>query len=184
MRPVIETPRLVLRFPEIADEPMCNAFLASDRAHFVGGPADRGRAWRAFAHLAGQWDMRGYGMFTSTLRDTGQPIGMCGHFHPIDMAEPEISWSIWAPEFEGKGYAYEAAMAARDYAYHTLGWTTVTSNIDAENARSIALAERLGCVKESSYSEDDGHGNDVLVHLYRHPSADELARDGGMGAYT
>ena len=182
--PVIETPRLILRFPQIQDEPRCAAFLSSERAMFVGGPVARGRAWRAFAHLVGQWEMRGYGMFTSTLRETGEPIGMCGHFHPSDLDEPEISWSIWTPEHEGKGYAYEAAVAAREFAYTNLGWTTATSNIDAENRRSIALAERLGCTIDRSYTEDDGTGTDVLVHLYRHPTPEDLANDGGMEAYA
>ena len=182
--PVIETPRLILRFPQIEDELLCNAFLASDRARFVGGPVGRGRAWRAFAHLVGQWEMRGYGMFTSTLRTTGHPVGMCGLFHPGEMEEPEISWSIWDAEFEGRGLAREAALAVRDFAYNTLGWSTVTSNIDAENARSVALAERLGCTIDRSYTEEDADGTDVLVHLYRHPSAVELAREGGMEAYS
>lgn len=184
MWPVIETPRLILRFPEIADEPTCAAFLMSDRAKFVGGPAPRGHAWRAFAHLVGQWDMRGYGVFTSTLRDGGALVGMCGLFHPSDMEEPEISWSVWNPDCEGMGLAYEAALAVRDYAYNEMGWTTLTSNIDADNARSIALAERMKCTIDRSYTEDDGQGNDVLVHLYRHRSADDVARDGGMEAYA
>ena len=182
--PVLETPRLILRMPEAGDAPVFSDFLMSERARFVGGPVSLGRAWRAFAHLAGQWEMRGFGMFTMVDRASGQPIGTCGHFHPVEMDEPEISWSIWDQDFEGRGFALEAALACRDHAYNTLGWTTATSNIDAANAPSIALAERLGCTIERSYTEDDGQGNEVEVHLYRHPSAATLAREGGMEAYS
>jgi len=179
MAPVIETARLVLRLPDAADEPAFAAFLMSERAVHVGGPATRGRAWRAFAHCLGQWEMRGYGVFTMVERASGEPIGWCGFFHPVEMDEPEISWSIWVPEFEGRGFAFEAALAVRDHAYGTLGWRTVTSNIDDGNHRSVALAGRLGCVLERSYDEDG-----TMVHLYRHPPAADLAGDGGMEAYA
>lgn len=182
MTPIIETPRLLLRFPRIEDEPFSREFLMSDRARYVGGPVGSGRAWRAFAHLVGQWEMRGFGMFTMVERTSGRVLGCCGHFHPEELPEPEISWSIWDTEAEGKGFAYEAALAAREDAYTRLGWTTAISAIDDGNARSIALAERLGCWREDTVMEDDGC--DVPVHLYRHPSATDLAREGGMEAYS
>ncbi len=165
-RPALETARLILRFPEIADEPVFSDFMQSDRSKFVGGPTTIGGAWRAFAHLVGQWDMRGYGVFTMIERASEQVIGSCGFFHPIELDEPEIGWNIWHREHEGCGFASEAALACRGYAYKVLGWTTLTSNIDDGNDRSMALAERLGCTLERSYTEDH---DPTLVHLYRHP---------------
>ena len=47
-------------------------------------------------------------------------------------------------EFAGKGYAREAATAAIDWAFDTLGWTEVIHSIQLPNTASIALAERLG----------------------------------------
>ena len=110
--PVITTERLVLRMPEASDEPHFCAFLMSDRAKYVGGPATRGRAWRAFAHLVGQWEMRGYGVLVIERQDTGAVIGSCGFFHPAELDEPEISWSIWDESAEGQGFALEAALAS------------------------------------------------------------------------
>ena len=172
--PVITTERLVLRMPEASDEPHFCAFLMSDRAKYVGGPATRGRAWRAFAHLVGQWEMRGYGVLAMERRDTGAVIGSCGFFHPAELDEPEISWSIWDESTEGQGFALEAALACRAHAYETLGWQTATSNIDVDNTRSIALARRLGCHVEKTYVEETPEGT-FDVHLYRHPGPEVAA---------
>jgi RimJ/RimL family protein N-acetyltransferase len=55
----------------------------------------------------------------------------------------EVGWSL-RKEFTGKGYAFEAATAAIDWAFDTLGWAEVIHSIQPPNAASIALAERLG----------------------------------------
>ena len=72
--------------------------------------------------------------------------------------------------FEGKGIAYEAAIAVRAWAYAELKFTTLTSNIVPANTRSIALAERLGATFEREY-ENVQMG---LDHLYRHPAPEAL----------
>ena len=77
------------------------------------------------------------------------------------------------PQAEGKGIAHEAAIAARNYAYGVLGWTTAVSYIDEPNIRSRRLAERLGCWHdEEAKTLDDP---DVKVLTYRHPSPEALA---------
>ena len=55
----------------------------------------------------------------------------------------EIGWAI-RPQFFGRGYAFEAAVAAMDYACDVLGWTEIIHTIHHDNAPSIRLAERLG----------------------------------------
>ena len=65
-------------------------------------------------------------------------------------------------------------MACRAHAYEALGWQTATSNIDVDNARSIALARRLGCHVEKTYVEETPEGT-FDVHLYRHPGPEVAA---------
>lgn len=142
--PILTTQRLMLRRPDASDTDAAVAFLMSERAKFVGGPVNLGKAWRAFASLVGHWDVRGFGLFTLVRKDTGQPVGMVGPWYPGDWPEPELSWSIWDPAAEGKGYAYEAAAAVGDFLIKALGWKSAVSYIDLENTRSIALAKRLG----------------------------------------
>jgi RimJ/RimL family protein N-acetyltransferase len=169
--PVIETERLILRAPQRGDFGPCADFLTSERAKYVGGPLDRNLAWRALCHLTGHWVHRGFGMFIFHAKGDPTPLGMAGPWFPEGWPEHEIGWSLWSAAAEGKGYAHEAARAARDYAWHGLGWTHVVSYIDPANDRSIALARRLGAVlDETVTSPGDG---EALV--YRHPAAEPLA---------
>lgn len=162
---VLETPRLILRAPCAGDVAPFVAFLRSDRAGFVGGPVDAAKAWRATGHFIGHWVMRGFGMFVAVRRDTGAPVGTAGPWFPEGWAEPEIGWTIWSGADEGQGYAAEAARAALGFAYDTLGWTTAISYIDPDNARSRALARRLGCVIDA----DVAPPSDAPCIVYRHP---------------
>ena len=169
--PTLETERLTLRGPRMEDFGAWSAFAASDRARFIGGPFDVGKGWRAFAHVAGQWALRGYGSFIFCLRGSDAPLGMCGPWHPAEWPEKEIGWSIWDAGAEGKGFAYEAAREARRFAYQVLGWTTAVSYVDKNNDRSVALAERLGATLDESAARPEGPAD---MRVYRHPAPEAL----------
>ena len=177
--PVLETERLILRAPVTEDFEVYVDFMATDRAGHIGGPISRALAWRAFGHMTGHWVHRGYGMFIFTDRSSGAALGMCGPWFPEGWPEPEIGWSVWAAEAEGKGLAHEAALAARAHAYGVLGWPTAISLIAANNTRSQALARRMGCMPDGIFvHEQFGESG-----IWRHPAPDMLA-DGGMEAYA
>ncbi len=162
--PVLETERLVLRGPQASDYPAFGGFYDTDRSRFVGGPMQPRNAWRHFATEIGHWAMRGFGMWTVTLKDTGAPVGLVGCWYPIDWPERELGWILY-PEAEGKGIGHEAATAARAHAFGPLGWETAVSYIEPENVRSIALADRLGARRDDT-AERLAIAPDCLV--YRH----------------
>jgi len=183
--PVITTSRLTLRAPIQSDWPHWSAFAQSDRAAYIGGPHSEKSAWRAFGHFVGHWVLRGYGSFVFTLRGDDTPIGSAGPWDPQGWPEKEIGWMVWSPTIEGKGLAYEAALATRDYAYTTLGWTTAVSYIEQQNTRSIALAERLGATLDTTADAPGVDDPTRSVLVYRHPTpnaADDS--DGGIEAYA
>jgi RimJ/RimL family protein N-acetyltransferase len=93
--------------------------------------------------LRGAWDISGYSMFSVIERATGEWVGHVGPWEPEGWPGAEVGWSV-LPKFQGKGYAYEAAVASMDYAFDVLGWDKAVHVIDPENLRSIALARRLG----------------------------------------
>lgn len=163
--PRIETERLILRGPEARDFEPFAAYFASERSRHTGGPQPREMAWRGFGHLVGHWALRGYGPFVIETRE-GRVLGSAGPYFPEGWPEPEIAWTLWDPWAEGRGFAREAALAARRHAYAALGWPTVISMIDPANTRSAALAERLGCRLDGQFQ----HERFGLCDIWRHPA--------------
>lgn len=167
--PVLETGRLRLRAPGAADWPVWLAFTKSERSRFVrAGELDDGQAWRALGHVIGHWVLRGWGNFVFTLKNDDDALGMTGPWCPAGWPERELGWSVWSAESEGRGYAFEAVQAARAHAFAELGWDTAVSYIDPANLRSIALAERLGAVRDQDAMLPAGYGPDE-IRVYRHP---------------
>jgi len=165
--PVIETERLTLRAPREADFPALLAFSESPRAAFLGGSQPRQHIWRGLLANIGHWALRDYG-FWSVDNRAGDFIGRVGVIYHDGWPEPELAWHLF-DGFEGHGYAFEAAIAARANHANRISAQPLISMIDAGNARSEALALRLGAVRERTETDDRG-----AYHIYRHPSAGSL----------
>lgn len=166
--PRIETERLVLRAPRAEDFGAVAAYLASERARFIGGPYERRRAWREFAASVGAWILQGIGYWAVEERGGGGLVGAVGLQRPVEFPEDELGWDL-LEEFEGRGYATEAARAARDWALGPRGLPTLVSYIDHANARSIRVAERLAAVRDDAAARPEGE--DCLVYRHTAPEA-------------
>lgn len=163
--PELRTERLILRELRQEDFGPFAAVFASDRARYMGGRQTRTEAWTSFVADAGQWAVLGFGSWAIGLRETGQSVGEIGLNRPVHFPENELGWMLW-DGLEGHGYATEAALAARRFAYGELGWSTVVSYIDPDNAPSIRVAERMGAEVDPYAATPD----DDPTLVYRHPS--------------
>ena len=142
--PTLETPRLILRPPRAEDlDGFAELLGDAEAAHFIGGVQARSSAWRSMATMAGSWALKGFAMFSVIERATGLWVGRIGPWSPEGWPGTEVGWGV-APEFAGRGYAYEGSVAAMDYAVDVLGWTTIIHTINPDNLGSIRLAQRLG----------------------------------------
>ncbi|WP_281981020.1 GNAT family N-acetyltransferase [Thalassorhabdomicrobium marinisediminis] len=176
--PVLETERLILRAPKVSDADVFMAFLTSERAQFVGGPVSRSHAARSFSSFAGQWVLRGYGLFIGALKsDPDTPLGGFGVFHPVIQEEPEFGWTLYDAAHEGKGYVTEAMRRIIPWAWDVMGVDTAQSHIDEGNEASVAVARALGATFDAKQTEianapggefhDDAEGG-PRVNIWRH----------------
>jgi RimJ/RimL family protein N-acetyltransferase len=104
------------------------------------------------------------------LRDTGGMIGDAGmHFPPDDARAAEIGYTV-SPEYQGRGYATEAARAVVDYLFNVLGKRRIVASVDPRNAPSVAVLEKLGFKLEARVENSaciDGEWCDDCVYVLR-----------------
>ncbi len=146
MMPTVQplvTERLTLRPPEPRDAEAMIAYTMSERARYTGGHVPLFQAWSHTAATFGHWQLRGFGLWAVTRTGEDEIIGLVGPFFPMGWPETELGWILF-DGYEGQGYAAEAARRAMADARTRLGWTGIVHYIAPANARSIALAERLG----------------------------------------
>ncbi len=94
-------------------------------------------------------------------RSRRETIGYCGlSYFPDVCGQPEIEIGYrLARASWDKGYATEAVLAVRDYAFDTLCIKRLIALVDPGNARSVRVAEKAGMQYE----------NDVMFEGYDHP---------------
>ncbi|OOO40163.1 N-acetyltransferase [Rhizobium sophoriradicis] len=138
----LRTERLILRKPEIDDFEAYAALMASPRSAGMGGPFDLRAAWGMFCHDVALWQLFGHGALMIELAENGECVGQVGINHGPLFPEKELGWFVYDGH-EGRGYATEAALALRDWAFSALKLSSLVSYIAPGNAASVAVAERL-----------------------------------------
>jgi RimJ/RimL family protein N-acetyltransferase len=110
---------------------------------------------RAVRRTIEAWEADGYGLFTTVRKEDGAVIGRVGLivWNPrtwettrADVEEPvelEVGYTLAQP-FWGRGYATEAAGAARDFALRELGAERLIALIIHGNDASENVARKLG----------------------------------------
>ena len=171
--PTLKTKRLVLRPYRLDDFPAFADLLASERSRYVGGPMSRRAAWAEFAQLTAGWLLHGHGGWTVERDGALMGFVLIG-IEPGDH-EREVGYLL-TEKAEGQGIATEAARAARDFAFAELGFETLVSYIDLDNAKSVAVAERLGgCRDETAEAALDNP-----MRVYRYPAPTGTRGSGTM----
>ncbi|MGE4426220.1 MAG: GNAT family N-acetyltransferase [Solirubrobacteraceae bacterium] len=145
----LRTPRLLLRRWRSPDRGPMAVINADPRVmrHIGSGRLDRAASDALLARLEDEWRRRGHGVWAIERLDDGRLLGFCGltvpSFLPRLLPAVEIGWRLHRDAW-GAGYATEAARAALDWGWGTLGLRQVIALVHPDNDRSLALAERLG----------------------------------------
>ncbi|MBY4894429.1 GNAT family N-acetyltransferase [Rhodobacteraceae bacterium N5(2021)] len=161
--PTLKTERLILRGPRRADLPAFTRFVTSAPSIIAqdeaGSPED---AWFGYMIGVGHWHWHGFGFFVLEEQATGQPMGRVGLLKHVHWPDVELAWHLFE-EGEGKGYATEAARAVKTWAHDALGLDRLHSYIDVTNARSQAVARRLGATTDGTRAAHEPEA-EVWVH--------------------
>jgi RimJ/RimL family protein N-acetyltransferase len=112
-------------------------------------------------------------MFAVTRKGEDRAVALVGPWNPPDWPERELGWMVLDGAAEGQGIAREAAQGALRHIWQNLNWDTVVSYIAEGNARSVALAERLGARLDPEAEVPEVAGQRLMV--YRHPRPEALA---------
>lgn len=159
----LETQRLLIRQFENTDLEKIHQQVFSDTEvmHFGDGPQTR--EWTEAWIKTGiqNHKTRGFGPYAVIEKSTTNLIGYCGLFlfpHIDGQPEVEIGYRLGRSSWK-QGYATEATLAVRDFAFHDLHVHRLVALIDPDNIASIQVAKKLGMQYEK----------DVMMEGYSHP---------------
>jgi ribosomal-protein-alanine N-acetyltransferase len=89
------------------------------------------------------YERYGFGQWLVELKDSGEPIGMCGLMKKDALPDADIGFAF-LPRFWSKGYAVEAATAVMAYGSRDLGLRRIVAVVNPDNEGSIRVLEKIG----------------------------------------
>jgi [ribosomal protein S5]-alanine N-acetyltransferase len=143
----LETPRLRLREFVVDDAPFVMQLLNEPSfIEFIGDKGVRSRS-DAERYLTegpiSSYRRYGHGLLHVSLKNDGEPIGMCGLVKRDTLPHADIGFAL-LPHFWNHGYVTEAARAAMLHGQAALGLQTILGITTPGNVRSIAVLQKLG----------------------------------------
>ena len=144
---ILDTERLSLREMVPGDAPFILALL--NEPAFLENIADKGV--RTLEDALGyiekgpraSYAQHGYGLFVVELKETGEPVGICGLVKRPELADADVGYAFLQRHWS-RGYAVEAAAATVEYGLGKLGMKRVLGITAPGNQRSIRVLELSG----------------------------------------
>ena len=171
---VLETKRLVLREMNKDDYEALYAVLAdSDIMQHYPYTFDEKRVKEWIERNINRYKENGFGLWAVCLKDTGEMIGDCGLTLQNIEGEilPEIGYHIRS-DCQRRGYASEAAMAVRNWAFQNTDYPALYSYCKYTNTPSIKTAESIGMRFDRDYP-DETNGTTHVSSISREEWLDE-----------
>ena len=165
MKKILETERLFLREMTMDDFDALNAVLGDDdiMIHYPY-TFDEARVKSWIERNMSRYRDNGFGLWAVCLKDSGEMIGDCGLTLQNIEGEmlPEIGYHIRADK-QGQGYAKEAALAVRDWAFANTEYPALYSYCKYTNVGSYKTAESIGMKFLKEYPDADNEITHVSV---------------------
>lgn len=100
-------------------------------------------------NIINSYETNGYGLYKMSLKENKKPIGICGFVKRNYLDSADIGFGI-LPEYEGKGYTFEALKAIMDYGKLILRLNPVLAITSKKNIKSQHLLNKIGLFKKST----------------------------------
>jgi ribosomal-protein-alanine N-acetyltransferase len=94
-----------------------------------------------------QLERLGYGNFTVINKEDNTKMGCCGLYDREGVDGVDIGFSF-LPQFEGKGYAFEASNKVKNLAFNDFGIEEISAITVKDNSSSQKLLKKLGLTFE------------------------------------
>ena len=162
---MIETKRLLLR--EMAEndfDALYNVFSNKEISKFYPYDFDEERVYAWIERNIKRYKEYGFGLWAVCLKETKEVIGDCGlTLQNINGEEkPEIGYHI-RKDMQRKGYAKEASVAVRNWAFENTSFDKLYSYMKYDNLPSIKTAISYGCSFLEEYEDEANKITKVYV---------------------
>lgn len=144
---VLETKRLVLSRLSVDDAEFILRLL--NEPSFLENIGDKGVRTLQDARdylLSGpidSYEQFGFGLYLTSLRESGIAIGICGLLKRDSLDDPDIGFAF-VPESWGNGYATESTAAVLAYGKRTLDLSRIVAIVSPANNDSTRVLEKIG----------------------------------------
>ncbi|MGL9729451.1 GNAT family N-acetyltransferase [Enterococcus sp. DIV0756] len=164
---IIETKRLYLRELRLSDMSALSKILQDEQTMYAyEGAFDDHEVQNWLEKQIDNYRRDGFGLWAVVLKETGEMIGQCGLTRQDFSGQQvlEIGY-LFQRLFWKNGYAIEAAMACRDYAFAQLKADEVFSIIRDTNLASQKVAKRNGMIRCGKFTKHY-RGIDMPHYVY------------------
>ncbi|MDR3175648.1 MAG: GNAT family N-acetyltransferase [Desulfovibrio sp.] len=152
---VIETERLILREMVMEDLPAICEIVRDERTMYAwNGAWSEEEAVEGLEKQIRGYRENGFGRWLVVLKETGRVIGICGlMWWDTDKDRVLEIGYMFNRLFWNEGYAAEAAIACKRYAFDILNHDEVYSIIKYDNYASMNVAIRNGMLVRGRYTQ-------------------------------
>lgn len=152
---ILETKRLLLREMNESDfDALCKILCDEETMYAYEGAFSDQEVGEWLDRQLSRYREFGFGLWAVVLKETGMMIGQCGlTMQPWKNAEVLEIGYLFQRNFWHNGFATEAAIACKKYAFEVLKADEVCSIIRDTNIPSQKVAERNGMTKKDAWTK-------------------------------
>lgn len=168
--PVYKTERLMLRptsledstfILELFNSPKWLKYIGDRKVRTISDATEYIRV-----RFIGEYERLGFSSFTVIRKTDLSKIGICGLYDRDGVDGIDIGFAF-LPQFEGRGYAFEASALVLKLAFEHFGLKEVKAITTRYNFSSKKLLEKLGLKENGTLTLPGDHEKLVVYHIQK-----------------